>query len=466
MNWCRRWRVGVVLLASLVMGPAWAQIADVYRNHDIPLIDNRFRIDPEVDQVSFLLHRKPGSPAAILVRPDGSKIYPWDLPDGVEWFESHEMDIVTIHHPMPGPWQALVEYEGQNAVQILSSVNLKVDPFPLHLYAGERLPLKASLLYKEKPLKLGPYMDGTLLHVTLNSSNSSDEDNFAFAHTKLAVLRDDGKEFDGYPEDGIYTGYLELEVPAGKYSLSVTTQNDVFTRGYQQLILVSHQPFKANLSAPRQDVKAKIQLQLDKDEIQPDSLVLDGTISSNLGWKKHFELRSKNAPANLTFELPTPTQEGTYQVQAMAYATTLGGRPLVMRMPAKSFVVLPPPPPPVVKPVEVVVVPEKSHVLLWVIIGGVVLLLMLGGGVFGYIWLKKRKAFNQALEKAKALEELSRNAASSELEMQAGPLPPGQSEEVKDTATQEPSLTPADDAVPGLDEQPDLTKEKGDDAPN
>ena len=40
--------------------------------NEIPLLDNRFRIDSQLDEITLLFFRKPGSPAVILVRPMAS----------------------------------------------------------------------------------------------------------------------------------------------------------------------------------------------------------------------------------------------------------------------------------------------------------------------------------------------------------------------------------------------------------
>lgn len=443
MNWVLRWVILFGLGVSVISPIAYSDnLVDVYRNHNIPLIDNRFRIDPKVTEVTFLLQRKPGSAPAILVRPDGSKIYPWKFPKGDHWLETSKMDIVTLKNPMPGPWQALVSYQGQNAIKVVSNVKLHVEPFPLQVFVGERLSLKAQLLNQGKPLIFGPYMDNVLLHVTLDSLGSTQDDNFAFAHTKLAALRDDGKAFDGYPRDGTYTGYVELEVPAGKYTLRVMTQNGVFTRAYQQMLLVSHQPYQVELLPPKDTThKARIKVAVDADEIKPDSLVINGIIRNDLKWKKHFQIRTRKVSRDHLFVLPTPTQPGSYRIEALVYATTLGGRPVVMRMPVKTFYVLAPPPPPVVKKTPEVkkVKPEPSHWLLWTILV-VVLILVMGAGLFGFVWWHKRQAFKKALADASA----------------------GESEEIH---LESQSTTPEKDEpqdAPGLESEPDLTKEEKD----
>ncbi len=76
------------LLAGLVcvlplMGLATEQdkITPLQRDgiqNEIPLLDNRFRIDHKVDKITLLFFRKRGAPAVVLVRPDGSKYYATD----------------------------------------------------------------------------------------------------------------------------------------------------------------------------------------------------------------------------------------------------------------------------------------------------------------------------------------------------------------------------------------------------
>ena len=49
------------------------------RQNEIPLLDNRFRIDSHIDEITLLFFRKPGTPAVILVRPDGGKYAVTDI---------------------------------------------------------------------------------------------------------------------------------------------------------------------------------------------------------------------------------------------------------------------------------------------------------------------------------------------------------------------------------------------------
>ncbi|MFM2486411.1 hypothetical protein [Celerinatantimonas yamalensis] len=389
-----------------------------------------------------MLHRKTGSASAILVRPDGSKIYPWRLPSHIHWLETPNVDIVTIENPMPGPWQALVETDDpRNIVQVVSDIKLEVDPFPIQVFVGEKLSLKARLLSHGKPLVFGPYMDGVLFHVHLDSADSPDANDTAYAHKTITALRDDGSQFDGYPQDGTYTGYITLNIPAGKYDLDVSTQNNVFTRGYRQVLLVSHQPYETELISPTDKQPLKLKVIADADEVKVNSIVIDGTMSNGSGFKQHFEVRTRKAPSDFTFDLPTPSKPGSYRINAIGYADTTGGRPVVMTMPEKSFYIAPPPPPVVDVEPKVISPPPKSYLLDWIIGGGVAFILFLGGGLF-WIWQRKRKAFKKALMLAEA-------KADEVIELESQPPMAGA----------ETNINSEGPATPGLDSEPDLTIE-------
>ena len=58
---------GLLLLTSLS-----GMANEVFAPSDIPLLDNRFRIDYGVKEITFIIKRKPGTPSVILVRPDGN----------------------------------------------------------------------------------------------------------------------------------------------------------------------------------------------------------------------------------------------------------------------------------------------------------------------------------------------------------------------------------------------------------
>ena len=66
--------------------------------NEIPLLENRFRIDHKIDKVTLLFFRNRGAPAVVLVRPDGTKYYATDSVnnDDLDWYDELSYDLVTI----------------------------------------------------------------------------------------------------------------------------------------------------------------------------------------------------------------------------------------------------------------------------------------------------------------------------------------------------------------------------------
>lgn len=95
-------RIGLVLFGLLFGVSAFASDEST-----LSLLDNRFRVDPTISQITFVIYRENNSQPVVLVRPDGKKYYAWRKPDNVRWYEEPAMDIISIDNPMPGPWQAV-----------------------------------------------------------------------------------------------------------------------------------------------------------------------------------------------------------------------------------------------------------------------------------------------------------------------------------------------------------------------
>ena len=163
---------GLLLLASLT-----ASANEVFAPSDIPLLDNRFRIDYGVKEITFIVTRKPGTPSVILVRPDGSKLYVGKVtPPDVGWLALKDQDLITIRDPMPGPWQAIGEVDPDNRVRLLSNIRLETDQLPTQLYQGERVKLKSWLLIDDAPPKAGYYLTDLGMTVRLQRFNDAKQE--------------------------------------------------------------------------------------------------------------------------------------------------------------------------------------------------------------------------------------------------------------------------------------------------
>lgn len=105
------------------------------------LLDNRFRVDPTITQITFVIYREKDSQPVVLVRPDGSKYYQWRNPENVRWYQESSMDIISIENPMPGPWQAIGKVTPKTTSNLSPIYNSRPTSFRAECFKGKNLNL-------------------------------------------------------------------------------------------------------------------------------------------------------------------------------------------------------------------------------------------------------------------------------------------------------------------------------------
>ncbi|MFR9704795.1 TIGR03503 family protein, partial [Aeromonas sanarellii] len=363
---------GLLLLASLS-----ASANEVFAPSDIPLLDNRFRIDYGVKEITFIITRKPGTPSVILVRPDGSKLYVGKVrPPEVGWLALKDQDLITVRNPMPGPWQAIGEVDPDNRVRLLSDIRVASEPLPARLYQGEQVKLQSRLLIDGASPGAGYYLSDLGMTVKLQQFNDAAQRGEPIFEETLGHYLDDGKGLDEVPGDGVLTAEAVLDVPAGKYRALYSTGNEVFSRAESQQVLLYPLPVSYTLAAPSGDAGARLSLVIDGEELDPASVVIQGKASDGTGRSLDFSEVAKEPSFGV--DLSALKGAGQYQVEATLFATTRLGREVRLQLPVKSFTIMPPPAPvpSAAKSAKAKFEERESPVWLpWALGGGGVLLL-------------------------------------------------------------------------------------------
>ncbi|QPR87044.1 TIGR03503 family protein [Aeromonas hydrophila] len=412
---------GLLLLASLT-----ASANEVFAPSDIPLLDNRFRIDYGVKEITFIVTRKPGTPSVILVRPDGSKLYVGKVtPPDVGWLALKDQDLITIRDPMPGPWQAIGEVDPDNRVRLLSNIRLETDQLPTQLYQGEMVKLKSWLLIDDAPPKAGYYLTDLGMTVRLQRFNDAKQEGEPIVDEVLGHYRDDGKGLDEVPGDGIMTAEAVLDVAAGKYRAMYSTGNQVFSRARYQDVLIYPLPVSYTLAPPSQEFGAKLSFLIDADELDPASVVIEGKATNTVGASMAFNAVATEPRVEV--DLSAIKEVGQYEVNATLFGTTRLGREIQVTLPVKSFNIFPvlaaEPSAASAASETSAAVPnqvkfeekQSSGWLIW-LLGGVGILLVLLGGV-GFILLQKRRALKKAMAAQKAESESAKPEAKLDLNL-------------------------------------------------
>jgi len=379
----------------------------IYAPNDIPLLDNRFRIDPEAEQVTFIFNHSESRQRVVLVRPDGSKLFEHKPTDNVAWTSSKTQNIVTIQHPMAGPWQAIAKLDGDNRIKIMSKIHLEVSRLPLKLYAKEYITTHAAL-YNDKQLLTNPaYLTDAKLSVSLIGDGDK----------KVALYHDDGRRYDELAFDGKLTTRLNVDIPPGRYLLSIRTKNEVFIRNVNKDAVVFPAPISYKIAELETgNDQATFTFIIDSEEIDPNSVVIEGLIKdpvNNLLAQVmldniNIDNNDERPKTRLTYSTQ-PLPYDIYSFTGKAYATTHSGREIELQLPKSFFQLIAPVVIPDVEDIsdpslttitdeEVPPIEEPPSLFsnIWVIISiALVLLLIIAAIVF---WLLKRKQKKQKID--------------------------------------------------------------------
>ena len=306
--------------------------------NQISLFDNRFRIDGEVDEITLLMFRRPGSPSVILVRPDGSKINVRNAEEQqVEWHASRNYDLIQIPRPMAGPWQALGRILAESRIMVLSDIILDVDPLPDHLMSGETLKVTARLKNAGEPINARDFREILTLDVIFISTNNPDYDNFGRGIVQVAQFRDDGRGFDERARDGVFTGEFQLNFAAGEWVPKYLVKTPLYTREVEQAPVLIHPiPIKAELTkAENAEAMHQLNFVVVNEEVKAQSLILQGRVRYPDGDTAAFSLQRPDFGAHrLQLE---HRGYGSYMIEIQAFGELRNGREFMLTLPNVDF---------------------------------------------------------------------------------------------------------------------------------
>ncbi len=322
---------------------AW-NAADASTLTEMRLLDNRFRIDPSIEQITFVIYREKPSAPVILVKPNGEKLYAWKHPDNVSWHQESDMDIVSILNPMSGPWQAIGKVSPQNKIKFLSDLSLKVEQFADNYYEDEIVKFTSRLVENDEPVFLREFLDRLELKVNFikydeamagKGSNTSSQ-GYVVGH-----FFDDGQDLDEKAGDGVFTVSMTIKIPPGKYLAKVTSGNGVFFRTLEKEVFVYPSPVTAKVVQIKNDGELrKLEFTGDKKVLAEGSMAVHAEITTPQGDKVVYQAIEEKGSESTAFTIENSNKPGQYAWTAWLYANTLkDNRPLVFKFNPQTFAV-------------------------------------------------------------------------------------------------------------------------------
>ena len=384
------------------------ELPDLSASNQIPLLNNRFRIDYEIDEITLVFFRKKGAPSVVLVKPDGTKIYARTAKDHqMEWHDDKTYDLIKINQPTPGPWQAIGSILPESRIMVLTDIDLQVDPLPTDMMVGESLKVTARLTNGGKPINAKDFRDVLKLDVLLISTQKAEYDNHNQTVLEFTSFQDDGKNFDERPRDAIFTGEFKLDFPAGEWIPKYIVKTPLYTRELMQApIIVQRAPVEYSV----------VEAVADAERHQLTYTINDGPADGNtVAFQGRIRFPNNEVQSFTLGEMPGNTRllaianagVGTYRVENMMFGRTKGGREFVMSLPEYTFAAVGPKvevpeiadtaveqvengaATTVPEPLQPQPEPEAPFPIGWVIFANVLILLLGGGSI---LWMTNDKA--------------------------------------------------------------------------
>ncbi len=311
----------------------------------ISLLDNRFRVDPTIEQITFLVYREQSSQPVVLVRPDGKKYYAWGTYDNVRWYQEPSLDIISVDKPMAGPWQAVGKVTPKNNIRLISHLKLSTDVFPNRLYHNEALKFTARLTSDDKPLVLRDFLDRVNLRVTFTKFVENEDELIKEARPVPMVIgefADDGRGLDEKAGDGVFTVQLPIDVEPGKYRARITSGNGVFLRAQEQVVLVYPSPITRTFIQSRHaDQPHQLVVSGEQGMITPGSIAVNVEQEAPDGFISYSQGQVSADGTKTTLEMDNDPELGKYSWHGEVFATDLATkRSLVFPIKEQSFSVV------------------------------------------------------------------------------------------------------------------------------
>lgn len=179
----------------------------IFPTDQVPLSDNRFPIDPEVETFSALLFHEPDTAPSVLVGPDGRRYTPENLPAGASWQRQPRFDLITVPSPEEGEWRVEGDLAQDSRVSVVSPLVLHTTELPATLYQGFDLPLEAWLARDDGAPMEASRLDDMRVTVELQALDGA-----VMTASPLTQATPDAKRFSGVLPAPNLTGNARLVI--------------------------------------------------------------------------------------------------------------------------------------------------------------------------------------------------------------------------------------------------------------
>ena len=198
---------------------------------ELPLIDNKVKVDSSIKEITFLTFRDDKSKNTIIISPSGKKYDNKKNSSDVIWHSEKRYDLVTIKTPETGVWSIDAAINPDNRAMIVTNLRLIANKLPDNILTDDKISFYAHLETDNKIITRREFLH--FVRMSIKYSNKKNRYSIK--------LKDDGKGIDKNKKDGIYSAEIKKISGLGAHTFELSVNGTTFKRkNTQQINIVKH----------------------------------------------------------------------------------------------------------------------------------------------------------------------------------------------------------------------------------
>lgn len=248
----------------------------VAKRDTVPLLENNFKIDTSVSEMTLLVFRQEGGEATELILPDQTRVTLDEIPRNVRWQSEDYYDLITVDRPISGVWQIDAEVDPDNRVMIVTDLQLQATNLPNTVLIGEMFDFDVSLTEKSDVIIKQDFLRLVDAQLIENMEGHSP------VQTSL----------NNSQEQGIYRVQMGKHFKSGHNDVVVTLKSETFERESRQRVNVVEMPFYLNIEQliGQKTRTHRLTLKPDMDLIKADGLTIAALLTATDGSEWSYDV--------------------------------------------------------------------------------------------------------------------------------------------------------------------------------
>ena len=282
----------------------------------VPLLDNHFKIDGSVSEMTLLVFRRAGAKASQLILPNQSKISSDKTPNNVRWHSEGNYDLITIDKPLSGEWQIDADVDPDNRVMVVTDLKLKTTELPNNILVGESFDFDVSLTEKDVRIERQDFLK--LVDAKLREESE--------------IADPIEQSLNAEQKKGLYRTHVGENFQAGRNDVVITMKSATFERQRRQSINVVETPFEITVERLKDQPTRthRLTMRPDADLIKTDKINIAAMLTAEDGSEWSYEVM-KSADKEWQLTLADLHAGEQYTLVLQVSAETIKGRPLFLQ---------------------------------------------------------------------------------------------------------------------------------------